>query len=72
MNGITLKFTVPAEGAAPETDWGIYPFKGEESFPAITLRSKDNQTSAFCFGRDNAVAHILLENPSCSGQHAVI
>ena len=67
-----MKFTVPQDGVAPENDWGVYPFKGTEEFDPITLRSKDNQMSAFCFGRDPTVAHIVMENPSCSAQHAVI
>ena len=31
-----------------------------------------SKQSVYLFGRDNRVADILLENPSCSMQHAVI
>jgi len=83
VKGVVLKFTEPLDAAVPTSDsqWAIYPFKGEESMgknffelidfllDPIKLGSKQ---SVYLFGRDNRVADIILENPSCSMQHAVI
>jgi hypothetical protein len=48
---------------------------GKEGFELIFLIDPvklGSKQSVYLFGRDNRVADILLENPSCSMQHAVI
>ena len=73
MNGVVLKFTEPIDAASPSLEtWGLYPFKGEEAMKSVTLRTVDGLTSAFLLGRDAKVAHVHLDEYSCSSQHAVI
>jgi len=68
-----LKFTEPIDAAPPSLEtWGLYPFKGEEAMKSVTLRTVDGLTSAFLLGRDAKVAHVHLDEYSCSSQHAVI
>ena len=85
VKGVVLKFTEPLDAAVPRSSrefWKVYPFKGEQSLgndrlhklnhfalEPVTLSSKQ---SCYLFGRDARVADIILENPSCSMQHAVI
>eukprot|EP00347_Sterkiella_histriomuscorum_P005917 403354774 len=66
--GVVLKFTEPLDAAVPQDQWKVYPFKGEEELKPVNISRK----SCYLFGRDSKVADILLENPSCSSQHAVI
>ena len=80
--GVVLKFTEPLDAAVPtgkNEQWVIYPFKGEEALGKessfLTLIEPIHlglKRSCYLFGRDNRVADIMLENPSCSMQHAVI
>ena len=73
LNGVVLKFTEPIDAAPPTLEtWGLYPFNGEEAMKSVTLRTMDGLTSAFLLGRDAKVAHVHLEEFSCSSQHAVI
>jgi hypothetical protein len=64
-----LKFTEPVD-ASPPTDaiYGLYPFclRENKTLDGITLKSKDNLTSAFLIGRDEKICHILLEGTGCS------
>jgi smad nuclear-interacting protein 1 len=79
---VVLKFTEPLDAAAPEKDeWTMYPFKGDQSIgKSLSVLSSFDidpiklgpKSSVYLFGRDNRVADILLENPSCSMQHAVL
>jgi len=68
VNGVTLKFTEPPDAAIPTTMWRIYPFKGEEALPALHI----HRQSCYLIGKDSQVADIIVENPTCSSQHAVI
>lgn len=82
QGGVVLKFTEPLDAAKPTgkgDTWKVYPFKGDQAMcksfefnlfkAAVSLGPKQ---SCYLFGRDPSVADILLENPSCSMQHAVI
>ena len=72
LNGVVLKFSEPLDASPSTTNWGLYPFNGSEALKSITLKSFDGKTSAFLCGRDKSVSHIVLQNDSCSMQHAVI
>lgn len=48
--------------------WRLYPFKGEESLPAMYI----HRQSAYLVGRDRKIADIPVDHPSCSKQHAAI
>ena len=67
VNGVTLKFTEPGDAATPVETWGLYPFDGDVALDSIRLRSKDNTVSAFLLGREDKVAHIILDEITCSG-----
>ena len=76
-NGIKLKFSEPPDAKIPKTSaqWRLYVFKPNkdskkdaeliEEFP-ITKQS------AYLFGREKAVADILVEHSSLSRQHCVL
>jgi smad nuclear-interacting protein 1 len=72
VNGVVLKFSSPLDASPPTTTWGLYPFDGNNAQKSVNLRSKDSTTSAFLCGTDKQVSHIVLSDPSCSKQHAVI
>lgn len=70
------------DAAPPSHLWQLYPFKGDQDlgkpylFKFLNLSRLDpinlNTNSVFLFGKDDAIADVLLQNPTCSGQHAVI
>ena len=78
--GVVLKFTEPLDAAVPTNTWKVYPFKGDQELSKsnfmhnyFILESINiSRKSCYLFGRDQKIADILLENPSCSQQHAVI
>jgi len=63
-----LKFTEPPDAKVPLTKWKVFPFKGEEQLPVLHV----SQQSCYLFGKDSRIADIPVENPTCSGQHAVL
>lgn len=68
-SGQALKHSKPQDEAIPSNStWRLYVFKGDEEFPAISLKGK----STFLFGKNASVADILLDNPTVSAQHAVV
>ena len=66
--GIVLKWSEPVDAAQPTTKWRLYVFKDEDLIQTLHI----HRQSAFLIGRDDRVADILLDHPSCSKQHAVI
>ncbi|XP_015795582.1 smad nuclear interacting protein 1-like [Tetranychus urticae] len=68
FNGVVVKYSEPAEAKIPKKNWRLYPFKGVEALPHITLKNQ----SAYLLGRDRRVADLPIDHPSCSKQHAVI
>ncbi|CAK63155.1 unnamed protein product (macronuclear) [Paramecium tetraurelia] len=67
-NGKVLKFTIPFDAKIPTANWQIFPFKGTQSYPSISLKGK----SVFLIGKDKEIVDILVENLSVSKQHCVI
>ncbi|KAF2400040.1 SMAD/FHA domain-containing protein [Trichodelitschia bisporula] len=67
---IILKYHEPAEARkpAPKSGWRLFVFKGAEAMEGIQLWER----SCWLIGRERAVADILAEHPSVSGQHAVL
>jgi len=77
-NGIKLKFSEPADAKIPKsssTQWRLYVFKPNKD------ATKDaellevlpiTRQSAYLFGREKAVADILVEHSSLSRQHCVL
>lgn len=65
-----LKYHEPAESRKPPAreEWRLYIFKEKDLLDTITL----NERTCWLFGREAFVADILVEHPSCSGQHAVL
>jgi len=63
-----VKYSEPADARAPDKAWRLYVFKGEEQLDPIRI----NKQSHYVFGRDHQVAHIPVDHPSCSKQHAVL
>ncbi|XP_053201628.1 smad nuclear-interacting protein 1-like [Panonychus citri] len=68
FNGVVIKYTEPPEAKIPKRRWRLYPFKGEETLPHLSLKNQ----SAFLLGRDRRIADLPIDHPSCSKQHAVI
>jgi len=68
VNGVVLKFTEPIDAAIPKQLWRFYVFKGEEIIETLYL----HRQSSYLFGRDDRVADLLINHPSCSKQHAVL
>ena len=66
--GVVLKFREPPEARAPNTLWRFYVFKGEEQLDTLHV----SRQSAYLFGRNEDIADIILQHPSCSSQHAVL
>lgn len=66
--GIELKYIEPEEGAMPGKKWRLYPFKGDQGLEPY----KVYRQTYYLFGRDRHVAHIPVDHPSCSKQHAVL
>lgn len=66
--GVVLKFAPPAEARVPNLKWRLFPFKGDDALPPITIHEK----SSYLLGRDRDVCDVPLDHLSCSTQHAVI
>jgi len=66
--GVLLKFQEPQEARTPNTLWRFYVFKGEEQIDTLHV----SKQSAYLFGRNEEIADIPLQHPSCSSQHAVL
>ncbi|KNZ73303.1 Smad nuclear-interacting protein 1 [Termitomyces sp. J132] len=67
-NSTVLKYNEPPEARKPTVGWRLYVFKGSEQVELLHI----NRQSAYLIGRDQLVADIALDHPSCSKQHAVI
>ena len=66
--GVVLKFKEPPEARAPTKLWRFYVFKGQEQLDTLNV----SRQSAYLFGRNEDIADIVLQHPSCSSQHAVL
>lgn len=66
--GVLLKFQEPPEARTPNTQWRVYVFKGEEQIDTLHV----SKQSAYLWGRNEEIADIPLQHPSCSSQHAVL
>ena len=67
---VVLKYHEPpdARKPPPSQQWRLYVFKGEDVAQTVLLYTR----SCWLIGREAAVADILVEHPSASGQHAVV
>ena len=66
--GVVLKFSEPPEARAPNTQWRLYVFKGEDTLETLHI----SKQSAYLFGRNEDIADVPLRHASCSSQHAVL
>ena len=66
--GVLLKFQEPPEARTPNTLWRLYVFRGDEQIDTLHV----SKQSAYLFARNEDIADILLQHPSCSSQHAVL
>jgi smad nuclear-interacting protein 1 len=66
--GVLLKFSEPPEARAPNTQWRLYVFKGDENLETLHIAKQ----SAYLFGRNDEIADITLRHASSSSQHAVL
>lgn len=66
--GVVLKFQEPPEARTPNKQWRLYVFKGEEQIDTLHI----SKQSAYLCGRNEEIADISLQHPSCSSQHAVL
>mmetsp|Transcript_11781 Transcript_11781/g.15298 ORF Transcript_11781/g.15298 Transcript_11781/m.15298 type:complete len:148 (-) Transcript_11781:90-533(-) len=66
--GILLKWSEPPDAHMPKKRWRIYVFKNDEILDTLHI----HRQSAYLVGREEKIADILVEHPSCSKQHAVI
>lgn len=66
--GVVLKFSEPPEARAPNTQWRLYVFKGEENVETMHV----SRQSAYLLGRNEEIADIPLRHGSSSSQHAVL
>ena len=66
--GVVLKFSEPPEARAPNTQWRLYVFKGEEQLETLHIAKQ----SAYLFGRHAEIADVPITHPSLSLQHAVL
>jgi smad nuclear-interacting protein 1 len=66
--GILLKWSEPSEARAPTKRWRLYVFKGGDVIDTLHV----HRQSAYLVGREEKIADILVEHPSCSKQHAVL
>jgi smad nuclear-interacting protein 1 len=66
--GVLLKFQEPPDARTPNTQWRFYVFKGEEQIQTLHV----SKQSAYLWGRNEEIADIPLQHPSCSSQHAVL
>jgi len=65
-----LKYNEPpdARKPPPSARWRLYIFKGDQTVGDVQLSTQ----SCWLIGREEKVADLLVEHPSCSKQHAVI
>lgn len=68
INGVVLKFNIPADAAIPDKKWRLYVFKGDDIIDTLYIHRKNS----YLAGRDQRVADIEVAHPSASKQHAVI
>ena len=66
--GVLLKFQEPPEARTPKTPWRLYVFRGDEQIDTLHV----SKQSAYLFARNEDIADIPLQHPSCSSQHAVL
>jgi smad nuclear-interacting protein 1 len=66
--GVLLKFSEPPEARAPNTQWRLYVFKGDENLETLHIAKQ----SAYLFGRNDEIADVTLRHASSSSQHAVL
>jgi smad nuclear-interacting protein 1 len=66
--GVLLKFQEPPNARTPNTQWRFYVFKGEEQLETLHV----SKQSAYLIGRNEEIADICVQHPSCSAQHAVL
>jgi smad nuclear-interacting protein 1 len=66
--GVLLKFQEPPEARTPNTLWRFYVFKRDKQIDTLHV----SKQSAYLWGRNEAIADIPLQHPSCSSQHAVL
>ncbi|MES1918964.1 Smad nuclear-interacting protein 1 [Bonamia ostreae] len=63
-----LNYVEPFDKTETDEFWRLYVYKNEEKLNVLHLHRK----TMFVFGRDKRVADVVLENPSCSAQHAIL
>ncbi|ODQ66524.1 SMAD/FHA domain-containing protein [Nadsonia fulvescens var. elongata DSM 6958] len=70
INGVLAKYNEPEDSCLPgaHENFQLFVFNGSSTEMEIKL----NQRSHYLFGRDDKVAHVVLQNPTCSKQHAAI
>ena len=68
VRGVVRKHAEPADASMPTDQWRIFVFRGEDVVRTLHIHRK----SAFLVGRDEEYCDILLEDPSCSKEHAAI
>jgi len=80
VNGVALTFSLAPDSCVPNKsvcDWRLYEFNGDENTNVVKLQDY----ACFLFGKDKKLdgssllgelKFILIENPMCSRQHAVI
>lgn len=66
--GILLRFQEPPEARTPSVQWRFYVFKGKDQIDTLHVAKQ----SAYLWGRNQEIADVVLQHPSCSSQHAVL
>jgi hypothetical protein len=66
--GIQLKWSEPADAAAPSRRWQLHVFKKDKQ---LVKPLHIHRQSAYLVGRERRVVDIPVDHPSCSSQHAV-
>jgi smad nuclear-interacting protein 1 len=67
-NTTVSKYAEPADACGPSGSWRIFVFKGDDCEETLFLHRK----GYFIFGREENLADIVLNNPSCSKEHAAL
>jgi smad nuclear-interacting protein 1 len=65
---IVSKYSEPADACQPVGGWRAFVFKGDECLETLYLHRK----SFYVLGREEELADIVLNHPSCSKQHAAL
>lgn len=68
-NGISLKFTAPAEARYPTMKWRLYIFTKQAEAPKVV---HIHRLIGVLFGKDRRVVDVPTDHPTCSKQHAVL